>query len=600
MARHDGFIVSLRRGSGRAARDTAEELEALRRASLRFDAVTQATGEAVWDWDLHDDVSWHNAAYRRILGADADDLTLESWHERIHPEDRERVTRSLFAASSGVSDEVWGEEYRLRRDDGTYAWVIDRGVLLYDDEGQPSRMVGTIRDVTDLKETERRLRDDLSERITLEQQARYLATHDHLTGLANANALVELVDAAISKARATGRRVAVLDLDVDRFKVINDGYGHPYGDLVLQAMTARLQTMVRAGDTLARHGGDEFLILLSDVVEPTDAYEAAQRVIESLSEPFVVEGREIHASVSIGVAVYPDECETADELIDNADVAMYHAKEAGRRTYQVFEQSMAEATQRRLDLETRLRAAAASNDLSLAFQPKLDLKTGTIVGCEALLRWNDPVLGSVSPAQFIPVAEDSGLIVPIGDWALRTACSQARAWQDSGLPPLRVAVNLSARQFLQQDVVAWVTRTLSDVGLSPEQLELELTESLIAQDIEKVIRTISELRSLGVKIAIDDFGTGYSNLSYLTRFRVDVLKIDQAFVRTMLTEKSDAAIVRALISLAHDLDLRVVAEGVESEAEREYLARHGCDEIQGYLISKPVPADEFQGLLSRG
>ncbi|MFT3758128.1 putative bifunctional diguanylate cyclase/phosphodiesterase [Thauera sp.] len=438
---------------------------------------------------------------------------------------------------------------------------------------------------------------DVTERKQAEQRIRYLATHDGLTGLPNRNLVQDRIQQVIAHVRRSGRLLALLFLDLDRFKVINDCYGHPFGDAVLKAAARRLASLVREGDTVARQGGDEFLILLTDLRQTADAHEVARKIVQALKTPLVVQGREVHLTGSIGAAVFPQDGESADALIGNADVAMYRAKSLGRNTCQFFTREMSMETQRRVNLETRLHDALALGQFQLAYQPKVDLRTGRITGCEALLRWHHPELGMVPPGQFIPIAEDSGLIVPIGDWVLRTACAQAKAWCEAGLPPVTVAVNISARQFLQQDVVDWVTGTLHSTGLPPELLELELTESLIAQDVEKVIATFGRLRDAGVKLSIDDFGTGYSNLGYLKRFPADTLKIDQSFVRDMLTDPEDATIVLAVISLAHNLGFKVIAEGVETEAQRDFLSRNRCDEIQGYYFSKPVSAAAFEDLL---
>lgn len=441
---------------------------------------------------------------------------------------------------------------------------------------------------------------DVTERRKAEERIRYLATHDDLTGLPNRNLVQDLITQAIADAGQAGHQIALLYLDLDRFKVINDGYGHPFGDAVLKATGERLAALVREGDTVARYGGDEFLILLTSLRETADAHDVAHRMVESLACPLVVQGREIHLSGSIGVSIFPEAGATAEALIGSADMAMYRAKDRGRNIYQVYTRDMGEEAQYRVDIETRLRGAVAAGHLQLAYQPKVSLETGRIVGCEALLRWRDPELGMVPPNRFISAAEDSGLIVPIGDWALRTACLQAKSWLDAGLPPVRISVNLSVRQFLQQDVVAWIRRTLVETSLPPTLLDIELTESLIAQDAEKVSATFSQLRAFGVKLSIDDFGTGYSSLSYLKNFPVDTLKIDRSFVSNMLAKPEDATIVRAAVSLAHNLKCRVIAEGVETEEECRFLRQIHCDEMQGYYFSRPVPPEEFEAMLRDG
>ncbi|MGN6580824.1 MAG: bifunctional diguanylate cyclase/phosphodiesterase [Bordetella sp.] len=437
----------------------------------------------------------------------------------------------------------------------------------------------------------------IAERKQAEANLRTMAMYDHLTGLANRNLIEEQIATAIAHARRHGTLLALLYIDLDRFKVINDGYGHLFGDAVLQAVGQQLAILVRQHDTVARLGGDEFLILLTHLTRSSDAGLVARKIVACLDRPLVVQDRKIHLSGSVGVSVFPKDGETGQTLVDNADMAMYRAKELGRNNWQFFAIGMSLETQYRVDLEIKLRAAVGAGQLHLAYQPKINLDSGRITGCEALLRWRHPELGDVPPDQFIPIAEDSGLIVPIGDWVLRTACIQARAWIDAGLPGICVAVNLSVRQFLQQDVAAWVARTLHDTQLPPGCLELELTESLIAQDVENVIATIDAVKRLGVKLSIDDFGTGYSSLNYLKRFRVDTLKIDQSFVRNMLTEKEDEAIVQAMIALAHTLKFKVIAEGVETEQHCRFLSRHNCDEIQGYYFSAPVTPDEFAVML---
>jgi diguanylate cyclase (GGDEF)-like protein/PAS domain S-box-containing protein len=443
------------------------------------------------------------------------------------------------------------------------------------------------------------LLNDITERQLAEQRLQHVASHDHLTGLPNRGLILSRIADAVTRARGSGGQLALLYLDLDRFKVINDGYGHPFGDEVLRAAGERLGALVREGDTVARHGGDEFLILMNDLHKASDAYAVARKIVGSLDQPLTVQGRQIYLSGSVGVSVFPQDGETADALIGNANIAMYRAKSLGRNNFHFFTPALKE-TQVRIDLETRLRGAAGAGQLHLLYQPRVSLDSGRITGCEALLRWQHPELGLIPPDVFIPIAEESGLIVPIGDWVLRTACRQAKAWLDAGLPPVHIAVNVSARQFLQQDVAAWVMRTLQEAQLPPGSLELELTESLIAQDTAKAIATVGELRQAGVQLSIDDFGTGYSSLNYLKRFQVHALKIDQSFVHNLLSSTEDATIVLTVISLAHSLDFKVIAEGVETAEQCGFLRMNGCDEIQGFYFSKPVPAAEFEALLRGG
>ncbi|WP_445167290.1 sensor domain-containing protein [Mycolicibacterium sp. Dal123E01] len=438
---------------------------------------------------------------------------------------------------------------------------------------------------------------DITDRRHFENRLRYLATHDDLTGLPNRSQAEADIERLIEQCGDAGRRLGLLYIDLDRFKTVNDGYGHPFGDQVLKAAGERLATLVRSGDMVARYGGDEFVALLPDLGDAADARAVAHNIVDSFAHPVVVTGREVHLSGSIGVSIFPEDGRTPGALLQNADIAMFRAKLQGRNMFAFYSREIGRQTQERLDLEARLRGAVAADQLRLAYQPKVSLATRQVTGCEALLRWDHPELGAVSPARFIPVAEESGLIVPIGDWVLRTACAQARTWLDAGLPTASVAVNVSGRQILEHDVVDWVARTLEATGLPPANLELELTESMVTGEVDRVIAVVDRLRALGVRTSIDDFGSGYTSLAYLRRFRVDTLKIDQSFVRSMLVEREDAIIVRAVISLAHDLGVTVVAEGVESEEQAVFLAEAGCDQVQGFYFSRPVWAEDFERLV---
>jgi len=441
---------------------------------------------------------------------------------------------------------------------------------------------------------------DISKRKIAEARMQHLATHDALTDLPNRLLLQERLGEAVTRAAETGISQAILLLDLDRFKIINDAYGHPFGDAVLKAVGARLAPLLGVHDTVARHGGDEFLILLGNLPHPEAAAIQAGRIIEAIRQPITVNGREIHLSGSIGLSICPRDGNDPETLIKHADQAMYQAKHLGRNTYASFNATMNRMAQQRVTLEADLRNAASAGQLHLVYQPKVSLHHGHIIGCEALLRWQHPTLGMVPPSQFIPVAEESGLIIPISDWVLRTACRQAKAWADAGLPPLAVSVNISMGQLLHQNLAQWTLDMLEETGLAPELLELELTESLIAQDIESMIVTLAQLKQAGVRLSIDDFGTGYSNLSYLKNLPVDTLKIDQSFVRNMLTHAEDETIVRAVIALAHNLRLNVIAEGVETREHCRILRQHHCDEIQGYFFSRPIAASELEALVRSG
>jgi diguanylate cyclase (GGDEF)-like protein len=431
-------------------------------------------------------------------------------------------------------------------------------------------------------------------------QMAHLAEHDFLTGLPNRMLLTDRVNQSIAQAPRHLKRVAVLFLDLDGFKYINDSLGHPMGDKLLQSVANRLAGCVRDSDTVSRQGGDEFVVLLSEVKHADDTAITARRMLQAVAQTHSVAGRDLHITASIGVSVYPDDGMDADTLIKNADVAMYHAKENGRGSFQFFKPAMNVQAVERQSTEEALRRALDRGEFSLHYQPKVNVHSGEITGAEALIRWDHPTRGSLPPAQFIPVAEACGLIIPIGKWVLREACTQARAWVDAGLPPASIAVNISAIEFRQENFLQGVFNVLDETGLPPSLLQLELTESVMMKHVESTEAIFKALRARGVQLAVDDFGTGYSSLSYLRRFPIDILKIDRSFVRQIATGPQEAAIVTTIISMGQSLKLRVVAEGVETREELTFLRDQNCDESQGYYFSRPVPLDEFIALLKAG
>jgi diguanylate cyclase (GGDEF)-like protein len=424
--------------------------------------------------------------------------------------------------------------------------------------------------------------------------------HDFLTGLPNRVLLNDRIGQAIALAPRHEKQVAVLFLDLDGFKHINDSLGHPIGDRLLQSIAKRLVGCVRNSDTVSRQGGDEFVVLLTEAEQWEDAAIVAARMLIAVSETHFIDSHDLHITTSIGVSVFPDDGEDAETLIKNADTAMYQAKENGRQSYQFFKPAMNVRAVERQSIGESLRRAVERREFVLNYQPKINLKTGAITGAEALIRWNHPTRGIVSPAQFIPIAEESGLIRPIGDWVLREACQQARSWVDAGLPPTSMAVNVSATELRDETYVQRLYATLSRTGIDPRSLELELTESVLMKHAHSAAIILQALRRSGVQVALDDFGTGYSSLSYLRDFPIDSLKIDQSFVSEVTSAGDDTSIVTAVISMARSLDLRVVAEGVETLEQLQFLQAQECDEGQGYYFSRPVPADEFAELLRTG
>jgi diguanylate cyclase (GGDEF)-like protein/PAS domain S-box-containing protein len=439
---------------------------------------------------------------------------------------------------------------------------------------------------------------DLSEQQRAKEIIHQQAYYDNLTGLPNRMLFTNQLTLAIKHARLRQQRLAIFFLDLDRFKNINDTLGHAMGDQLLQGVAERLAASLRGEDTLARFGGDEFMLLL-ELKPPDDEGRIAQRILQNFDRPLKVEGNDYHLAASLGVSVYPEDGEDAATLIKNADTAANRVKEQGRNSYQRYLPDMHASAFAQLALENDLRQALVRGEFEVHYQPQVPMAGGAMHGVEALVRWHHPTLGMIYPTEFIPVAESTGLIVPISEWVMKTACMQHETWHRAGLPPLRMAVNLSVRQFLQPGLVESITAILKDTGMDARYLELEITESVAMQNAEAAIRTLGELKRMGMKIAIDDFGTGYSSLSYLKRLPIDALKIDQSFVRDITTDPDDAAIVTAAIVMAHSLKLKVTAEGVETEAQKNFLERQGCDYIQGYFHSKPMPAAAIEAMLKK-
>ncbi|HVS30664.1 MAG TPA: EAL domain-containing protein, partial [Thermoanaerobaculia bacterium] len=545
----------------------------LRESEARYRLLFERNLAGVYRTSTSGQVLDCNDAFARIFGFPSREEMLDSTAVSLYfdAEDRNRLINTLRDQKA-----LTNVEARMRRVDGTAVWVLENMTLLDGMHGQEV-IEGTVIDITDRK--------------SAQQEIEYQAYHDMLTGLPNRLLFTDRIGVALAHARRTSRTVAVMFLDLDVFKTINDTLGHAVGDRLLQAISVRLVNSVRAEDTVARIGGDEFTVLLSDVADARGAATVARKILDAVSLPVLVEGHELHVTTSIGIALYPGDGFDAEALLKSADRAMYRAKQLGRNNYQYS--TPPPADDRHL-LERRLKQAFERNELTLHYQPIVDLASGRINSVEALLRWNDPVRGMLLPDAFVPLAEESTLIVQMGDWVLRTACAQVRRWHAAGHTSLRVAVNLSARQFQQRDLPAMVARILENTGASPTALEVEITESTAMYNAELSLATMTALREMGVRISIDDFGTGYSSLSYLKRFPIDTVKIDHEFVRNLTTDANDQAIIAAVVSMARALKLRVVAEGVETEEQLAFLRREGCTDMQGYLHSRPAPAADFE------
>lgn len=478
-----------------------------------------------------------------------------------------------------------GEIWNRRKNGDIYPeWLNISSVK--DEHSEVTNYVAVFSDISAMKESEYKLK--------------HLAHHDPLTGLPNRLLLNSRMHQSMAHARRNNTMVAVMFLDLDKFKMVNDTLGHPIGDLLLQEVAQRLTACLREEDTISRMGGDEFVILLDDLQDTNFASSVAQKINETLSKPFLLDEHEIFISGSIGISIFPHDGDEVTDLFRNADIALYRAKEQGRNNFQYYTQDLSARAMERMQLETDLRHALERNELIIHYQPQADLYNGSIIGMEALLRWQHPTRGLLQPDSFIPLAEETGLIIPIGEWVLRTACARLKAWMNSGLPQVRVSVNLSAGQFNQHDLASVVASALNDSGLPPECLELELTETMIMRDAENTLIILQKIKALGVKIAIDDFGTGYSSLSHLKRFPIDRIKIDQSFVQNITSDTADAAVSQAIISMSHSLNIVTVAEGVETEAQMEFLRSRHCNEIQGFHFSRPVPEQEMERLMKEG
>jgi len=583
------FRVQLARRQARVliARDVSSRRkieEVLWKDVERFGLVSQATNDALLEWDLASDQVWKNDSYQRLFGYRSDELQpkMESWFGHIHADDRLRVQQRLLGIINS-RENLWNDEFRLTRRDQTVAHVHARGFVNRDEAGSALKMLGVLQDITARKESEER--------------TRFLADHDELTGLPNRSLFKQSLAQAIQRAGRSGKFLSVLFLDLDRFKNINDSLGHETGDEVLRAVAERLSGCVRQVDVVARFGGDEFAVLMEGLTAEDQAGAVARKVIDALAKPLVLAGRQYRSGASIGISTYPSDGRDVLSLQKNADIAMYRAKDEGRGTFRFYSEQLNTHSIQRLEFESNLNGALKNREFVLYYQPKLELASGRIAGVEALIRWVSPQFGFVSPADFIAIAEETGLIVPMGRWVVQTACAQNRAWQKGGLPLLRIAVNISARQMADKGLVNFIVDSMTRTGLTAESLELEITESGVMSNQDHAEIVLNQLKALGFHLTMDDFGTGYSSLAYLKRFPFDSVKIDQSFVRGIPANRDDCAIVEAIVAMAHSLELKVVAEGVETQEQSEFLRNLGCDQIQGYVFSKPIPSAEIVGLL---
>ena len=566
----------------RSPRDR-RKTDTLQEGEARFRALVQNSFDIITIHDSNGVTTYESLAAARILGYPPGALIGKTPFETLHPKDVARARTAFDALLKGETS-VAPVVLRFRHADGSWIHLEALGNNLLDHPGIRG-IVLTSRDIT--------------ERMRAEERVQYLANYDVLTGLPNRFLMQDRLTQVIANAHRNRLRVALMHIDLDRFKVVNETLGHYVGDALLKQAAERIRKATRDADTVARVGGDEFTLVFPNVTSLQTLSAAAEVILDELARAFPSDGQELFVSASVGISLYPDDAGSVDELIKHADGAMSSAKHLGRNNFQFFTAGMNQEVQDRMQIEAGLRTAIQRNELSLLYQPKIDLATRRIFGAEALLRWNHPKLGMISPSRFVPVAEEAGLVGQIGEWVLRTACRQIREWQDAG-HSLQVAVNVSARQFQDYDVAELVMDIMRDTGVLAKNLEIELTESAVMNDAESSIVTLERLAALGVQIAIDDFGTGYSSLSYLKRLPLDLLKIDQSFVRDISSDPNDAAIVRAIITLARSLGIMVIAEGVENEAQLAFLNAYGCQYAQGYLFGRPLTAPQLIKLVTTG
>ena len=563
-----------------------QEVRDLKSEAQRYSMVAQSSNDGIWDWDLKSNQIFFDKRWNEMLGYGKDEIPahMDEWLNRIHPEDMDSFKTEVEGNMMGWAEQ-FRNEHRLLHKDGEYRWILVRGLSASDESGTVYRLAGSITDITDTKGAE--------------QQLLHNAFHDVLTGLPNRALFMDRLKRSLNRANHRNDYLfAALFLDLDRFKVVNDSLGHQVGDELLIGIARRLEKCMRPGDMMARLGGDEFAVILDNLKSSDDAVQAAERLHQEMTTPYMLSGREVYASASIGIALSHAHHETAEDFLRAADTAMYQAKNRGRGCVELFDTEMHARAIGQLQLETDLRYALQRNEFRVFYQPIVATESRQVRGFEALIRWEHPEEGLMPPVKFMEVAEETGLVIPMDQWVLREACMQLRGWQNEfpSNPLLSISVNLSGKQFAHPDLCEKVRKILDETGVIPLSIKLEITESSLVENPDAAAQILRQLKELGVRISLDDFGTGYSSLSYLHRFPIDVLKIDRSFVNRLSVSKN-SEIVRTIITLAINLGMEVIAEGVETEEQVAQLASMRCDYLQGYLFSKPMPKDSVLSLL---
>lgn len=561
-------------------------LSELKESEERYSLAEKGANDGLWDWKIFEEIVYYSPRWKQILGFNDDELenTLEEWFDRVHHEDITGLHESLEAHLKGLAP-LFENESQVLHKDGSYRWILFRGFAIKDEDDWPYRIAGSIMDITDRKKAEEKLLHD--------------AFYDGLTELPNLKLFMDRLNGAVARNRRNDNyHYAVCFFDIDRMKIIMESLGQNVGDKIIKETGNRLSRAVRFGDTVARFSGNAFVFLIDDINDKKDVLYIIKRIFRELTNPIYVDELELIISASIGIAINESEEVKAEDIMRYAHIALNKVKEQGGNNYLIYKKDMKTNALERLSLENKLFHALKKNEFLVFYQPQVDVLTGEIDGFEALIRWQHPELGMIPPIQFIPLAEDTGLIVTIGQWILKEASHQTRKWQDQWNLPLCISINFCARQLRQEDISGMIKETLDDAGLDPVYLEIEITESALMENVGKSIEGLKKLKELGIKISIDDFGTGYSSLSYLTRLPLDRIKIDRSFINGIPDDSDNVAITKTIIDLAKNLNLSVVAEGVETHEQLDFLKKRGCETIQGFYFSKPLPPAEISKALS--
>lgn len=554
---------------------------ALAESEERYHLVVMAAKDGIWDWNFISGKWFFSIRCQEMLGYDGSEFqyNFEIWKDLLHPLDREEALKDLSDYLDKKVD-TYSNTYRLRTKNGSYKWILSRGEAIWDGDGKPIRMAGSHTDITDQK--------------TYEERVLNLAYYDLITGLSNRAMFEKELNAMIFKAKKEGERFALLYLDLDDFKKVNDTLGHDYGDKLLKMVANEFMAYKEDNGILARLGGDEFALMVPSVKDMDKIHNISNEIINTLNRPWILNSQEFYISASIGIAIFPDHGEDYQSLYKSADTAMYCAKEKGKRSYEIYKKEMYMQKIQLVNMEKSLRYAVKNNEFILNYQSMVNLKNDEINAAEALIRWIHPKRGLISPGNFIPIAEKTGIIKEIGKWTIATGCKQNKAWMDKGYKPIKLSINISALEFKQNNLVQNIKGILEDTGLNSKYIIFEITENTVLEDLDHTIKILNELKEMNIKIALDDFGTGYSSLNYLKQLPIDYLKLDKSFIKNVAIKSKDQAITKSLIDLAHEIGLEVIAEGIETEEQYRYLKEINCDIGQGYFFNRPAPAEEFE------